>query len=199
MNVLNLYLLLFFISLSSFSKLVAAQELQKPIPAAWVWEITGKSRVVYLVGEVHAFIGSPSPVIDYDLGVNIYDLATSVWVETDKARSLTQKNSRTLSSQVGSTTWENLGEALTSLLSYSRLSSSTKSQLHDKELLIMDNQSAGLTFISLSQLSYLKYALAVKNQNVAVPGLTMKLEALERQRNQKKIKYLEAETSIDEA
>ena len=151
MNVLNLYLLLFFISLSSFSNLVAAQELQKPIPAAWVWEITGKSRVVYLVGEMHTFIGSPSPVIDYDLGVNIYDLASSVWVETDKARSLTQKNSRTLSSQVGSTTWENLGEALTSLLSYSRLSSSTKSQLHDKELLIMDNQSAGLTFISLSR------------------------------------------------
>ena len=101
--------------------------------------------------------------------------------------------------RAGSATWENLGAAFTDLLSYSKLPPSTKNKLHDEELFAMDKQSAGLTFISLSQLAYQKYALAVKNKNVVVPGLTIKLEALDRRRNQKKIKYLESETAIDEA
>jgi hypothetical protein len=73
---------LLFAILESFTCL--AQDVRKPMPSVWAWEIHGGNRVVYLLGELHDFTGPLDLKLDYKLGQDVYKKSTEFWIESEQ-------------------------------------------------------------------------------------------------------------------
>jgi uncharacterized protein YbaP (TraB family) len=75
--------LLFLVLILIFKPALA----QNPDPAVvnksvWVWKLTGESKDVYFLGELHSFVGKIDMRIDYSVGEKFINSSSDIWIES---------------------------------------------------------------------------------------------------------------------
>lgn len=171
----------------------------RKLPTAWVWEVQGNSRTVYLVGELHMFQETKNADLDFKLGFDVFERASVVLAESNIS-STAEKKGGTLSSKVGPDVWKRLENALHSALEPSSFSVEKKESLFKEGLKQIDNQSPDTAFISLLDLSAINYIRVIKRPPTYVDGLLKRLFKVDRLRTTgKKIVPIEGPTSSDDA
>ncbi|MGI0016511.1 MAG: TraB/GumN family protein [Nitrososphaera sp.] len=174
------------------------QESAKTLPAAWVWQIPGQNRTVYLVGEFHSFNVPPGTSVDFRLGNDVYSLAAEVWVEAAEFATSKRYPPKSLSSQLSPDTWQNVKNMVTSVGENGRMTNPKLIELKNEGLKEMEEQSAFLAYSGLGLLSNLKYQMS-RPQKRTVQGLTHIFTTKEKTSDQKKISEIEQSTEADDA
>lgn len=178
---------------------VNAQSNQPSFPIAWVWDISTPNREAYLLGELHAFIGTTALPVDRTLAMEIYKRVDKIWVEPQQMALEFKLNDRFLSSKVGTATWSGITDALTDVLKLAKVTPATVKQLHDDQLISLNKKSAALAFYALSELSLIKYLKIASIPIKITPGLIFEIEKIEKLRKSNKLNYIESNTAVDEA
>lgn len=200
MKIIKLIALLFILKISGAYADLLDAAIDRKLPTAWVWEVKGNDRTVYLVGDIHAFMGVKNQDLDFKLGFDVFDRASVVLSESNVSSPSAEPLNAKLSSKVGPDIWKKIEYYLSSLLETTKYSKEKKEELLRLGLKELDDQSPDMAFASLLSFSYDTYSRTVKNHKNVVPGLLVRLIKVDSLRNKdKKINYIESPTSSDDA
>lgn len=141
---------------------------EKVFPAVWAWEISGKDRTIYLLGEVHGFTGVKGDKVNYDLANTIYDLSDTVWVEASVVKSNDKPVEKKLSARLKPETWMRVKKSLENSVNdvFNKKTSIEKNDFYQALVEEHDKQSAGQSYIGLLQLASVRQLLLNRKENI---------------------------------
>lgn len=198
MYIIRLITIYLILSSSCTFAATANDKVEKKLPAAWVWKMTSSERVIYLVGELHLFLGVRDADVDFQQGFDVYDLASEVFIEPEmKARP--NKDNQKLSGKLNPDTWVKIDNTLMSLLNETKNSAERKEILRKKGLDELDGQSAAMAYFNMHNFSYFMYVNSLKTPPLIAQGLTSKLLKIDNPKGiNKKNRHLEDEFAADD-
>ena len=172
----------------------------QPAPSVWVWEVTGKIRPIYLMGELHGFQGPATLKIDHSLGEKIYSKSGEIWIEPvqsmeDKTLPITN-----LENRIAPETWSRVTRLIReSINALSTSSAEKKVDLTNKffyEINLRDPMSA---LVDLKALQFLKERVRDPLKNLPQLGLNAHLKRNRSSIDSVKILDIEKTTSLAES
>jgi TraB/PrgY/gumN family len=111
-NIYNMRSLFFLILIIFNLNAALADNLVEPrdtkIPTAWVWEIKTSERTIYLLGELHSFVGMRFDELDFKLGKSIYQKTISTYTEQENFSANSPYFVKKLSEHLGLKIWNDL-------------------------------------------------------------------------------------------
>jgi uncharacterized protein YbaP (TraB family) len=196
-HIMKKYILLFALIL--VSPLIFAEVAQKIFPAVWAWEISGKGRTIYLLGELHSFSGTKDDKVDYELANSIYDLSETVWIESSVTKSNKNSDGKKLSERLQPATWIRIKNSLEKSVNdiLNKKTQSEKTDFYQKIVKENDEQSAAQSYIGLLQIASVQYRLLNRKEKL-LSGFNFYMRDKESKSNIKKSRELENQTIADD-
>lgn len=199
MKIFSIFKFSLFIFCLIFQTIAVSQTVSSSAASVWAWEVKGKFKTVYLVGELHGFVGPASLRINHELGENIYKKSSAVWIEVPQNTEDKTLPATNLKNRIKTDTWlqtTRLVEQAVYKLSTSNAEKKVK--LYKEFITAVDMRDPLGAFFDLLTLQSLKAKTQIPMQ--LMPQLGLKAYLRRTQKDTTSIKFLniEAETSVAE-
>ena len=188
------------VSIALVSNFCAAQTTVTVYPAAWVWEVRSPTRTIYLMGELHTFIGDKAPNVDYQPGFEIYKKVSRVWIENLKIETPEYLKKEKLSSKITDATWGKIKSNLETIPEQIQQQGLglTRKAYAEKFMWLIDKESVFKAVVALVSIGSLKHNFLSKNKKETAVGLTLNLISQEKIYEASKIEAIETTTLLEE-
>jgi len=177
---------------------VHAQSSEQPTPSVWAWEVSSKSRTIYLLGELHYFIGVAGMNISHELGKDIYELSNKVWTETQQIIPDNPPSANKISQQVTAETWNKIEPAVKGVIDHFRNKPTSEKEFLLRRFMNEFNRNDPITaYANLGIVSSFKLQRD-RPDFLSYSGLIATLNQLEKQNSRRKLSELEKNTTISD-
>ena len=157
---------------------MAAQTTLKT-PAAWVWRVSSENRHLYLVGELHVFVGLDESQVSFELGDRIFSGTSIAYTEANELKISPVPVLKTLSELLGPHIWQRVQVKMKAVVNQTNISDEKKEGILEDLLKEMNDQSpiiADATLRNFSTLMYVKELIEKKETKKIVFGLSSRLK-----------------------
>jgi uncharacterized protein YbaP (TraB family) len=162
-------------------------------PALWAWEIQGKERKIYVIGELHSFVSEAKVNIDYQFGIDLYNRSAEVWAEAKQTNTIPLKK---ISSYLDQHEWSDLAAAVRRVIHNTSLRTQEgKEKLYLEFLAEVNASDAYSAYANLLLIAELHTKF--KNPQLKVSdGISKKLTSYDANSSNRKIRAIETSTAV---
>ena len=149
----------------------SAQNMQGSQQSVWAWEVKGKNRSIFLLGELHNFFLDPKSKIDHSLGLKISSLAEEIWMETPQEHDDLLQPRILVQDRVSPEIWLRLQKSVKDSIDFiSTLSVDKKAELYISFVEATNLRDPLGAYGNLELLSDLKSIKSASIKYIAYPG-----------------------------
>ena len=151
---------------------VNAQNIQGLHQSVWAWEVKGKNRSIFLLGEMHNFSSDfKTKKIDHSLGLKIASLSEEIWMEPRQARDDLLQPRMLLKDRISPEIWRRLDKSVKESIDFlSALSSDRRAHLHHDFMEETNRRDPIGAHINIEFLTNLKFKKKFPSKYLTYPG-----------------------------